>query len=187
MNDRPLEPVEIGSEGGGWIRHPGRSGAFGALIDEAARAAEDFARTVESLPQPVFENERPSDDPDTVSIRAICTHVIGAAYRHCNYIRRARGMQVIDPVSEELCRPATPAAVRGLLRDALLYMEEGLDGLSALPETSLAAMTFPVRWGPTYDPEMMMEHAVVHLLRHRRQIARWRVAAEAAPPRQEES
>ena len=27
-----------------------------------------------------------------------------------------------------------------------------------------------VRWGQLYDPEQLMEHAIVHILRHRRQI-----------------
>jgi hypothetical protein len=28
-------------------------------------------------------------------------------------------------------------------------------------------------WGPRYDPEMLLEHAVCHVLRHRRQLERW--------------
>ena len=35
------------------------------------------------------------------------------------------------------------------------------------------ALEFTVLWGPRYDPEMILEHAVVHLLRHRRQLERW--------------
>jgi hypothetical protein len=30
-----------------------------------------------------------------------------------------------------------------------------------------------VRWGQTYDVEQLMEHAIVHILRHRRQIERF--------------
>ena len=30
-----------------------------------------------------------------------------------------------------------------------------------------------VRWGPTYDFEQLFEHAIVHVLRHRRQIDRF--------------
>ena len=42
-----------------------------------------------------------------------------------------------------------------------------------MSDEAVAAITFPVRWGPIYDPEMILEHAIVHLLRHRRQIERW--------------
>jgi len=30
-----------------------------------------------------------------------------------------------------------------------------------------------VRWGPQYDLEQLLEHAVVHILRHRRQIEKF--------------
>ena len=49
------------------------------------------------------------------------------------------------------------------------------DGPQSLLEDAVAAIKFDVRWGPTYDPEMLLEHAIVHLLRHRRQILRWPV------------
>jgi hypothetical protein len=42
-----------------------------------------------------------------------------------------------------------------------------------MSENEVLALSFPVRWGPTYDPEMILEHAICHLLRHRRQLERW--------------
>jgi hypothetical protein len=50
-----------------FIRHPGLSGPFGALMDEYARAAEDFCRVVESFDLARFDAERRSDNPNTVS------------------------------------------------------------------------------------------------------------------------
>jgi hypothetical protein len=58
-----------------FVRHPGLSGPFGALMDEYARAAEDFCRVVESFDLARFDAERPSNNPNTVSPRAICLHV----------------------------------------------------------------------------------------------------------------
>ena len=40
-----------------FIRHPGLSGPFGALMDEYARAAEDFCRVVESFDLARFGSE----------------------------------------------------------------------------------------------------------------------------------
>jgi hypothetical protein len=79
-----------------FIRHPGLSGPFGALMDEYARAAEDFCRVVENFDLARFDAERPSNDPNTVSPRAICLHVIGAAHRYAHYIRKARGVDFVD-------------------------------------------------------------------------------------------
>ena len=36
-----------------------------------------------------------------------------------------------------------------------------------------AVIRFTVSWGVEYDPDMLLEHAVCHLLRHRRQLERW--------------
>jgi chromosomal replication initiation ATPase DnaA len=35
------------------------------------------------------------------------------------------------------------------------------------------ALKIQVRWGQLYDIEQLMEHAIVHILRHRRQIERF--------------
>jgi hypothetical protein len=79
-----------------FIRHPGRSGPFGALMDEYARAAEDFCRVVERFDLTRFDGERPSNDPNTVSPRAICLHVIGAEHRYAHYVRKALGVDFVD-------------------------------------------------------------------------------------------
>jgi len=73
-----------------FIRHPGLSGPFGALMDEYARAAEDFCRVIESFDLARFDVERPSNNPNTVSPRAICLDVIGAAHRYAHYILKYR-------------------------------------------------------------------------------------------------
>jgi len=158
--------------GAQFLTRPGLPGGFGALMDEFARAAEDFCRTLENLPPGALDWEQPSDDPDTKTLRTLCAHVIGAARRHTNYIRQARGL----PVDETRPDPAllvTPSDVRARLADALRYAEGALDGLYHADGETVMAIRFQARWGPTYDPEMMLEHAIVHVLRHRRQMERW--------------
>jgi uncharacterized damage-inducible protein DinB len=156
-----------------FLARPGLPGAFGAIMDETARAAESFCAVIESLPDERFLRERPGADPDTGSIRAICAHAIGAAHRYADYIRKARGLPYVERFELQPDRVAAPASVRPLLIEALRYTEEALEGLYDAPDEEAAAITFPVRWGPTYDPEMILEHGIVHLLRHRRQVERW--------------
>jgi uncharacterized damage-inducible protein DinB len=156
----------------GFIERPGLPGAFGALMDEYARAAEDFCSTVEALPPDLFLRRRESTDPEMVSIQSVCAHAVSSAHGYAIYIRKARGMEPRErPPWDELLA-ATPAGARPLLAAALRLTEESVDGLTDQEEI-LAPLRFQVRWGPTYDPEMMLEHAIVHLLRHRRQITRW--------------
>ena len=157
--------------GAGFLTTPGLPGAIGALLDEYARAAEDFCRVVESLPPAEFGTERPSPDPQTVSQRAVCAHVCGAAFRYADYIRKARGLPYVQ--EPRVVPVPDPAAVRPLLVEAFRYTEGAVEGMHAWSEAEISKILFQVRWGPTYDTDMILEHAICHLLRHRRQLERW--------------
>lgn len=155
---------------------PGRSGAFGALLDETARAAEDLCRVVESFSDVRFVAERASDDPHTRSPRAVCIHVAGAAHRYAHYILKARGMPFVERFELDPGRILRPSDVRPNLRDGIRAAETAVEGLHGIAYDGVRALAFEVRWGPVYDPEMILEHGVCHLLRHRRQLERWDVA-----------
>jgi hypothetical protein len=156
-----------------FLDRPGLPGPFGALMDEYARAADGFCGFVETLDPGTFGAERPSEDPDTVSPLAICRHVYGAARRYSDYVRKARGLPHVDRFDVPPAAIGGPGDVRARLVEALRYTEGALEGLYDADESVYTAIRFPVRWGPTYDPEMILEHAIVHLLRHRRQLERW--------------
>ena len=156
-----------------FIHDPGLAGPFGALMDEYARAAEDFCRVVESFDVARFMAQRPSDNPNTVSPHAICVHACGAAHRYAHYIRKVRGVDFIERYDTHPSRITSPQDVRPLLAEALVFTEMTVEPLRQATDKELQALTFTVRWGSLYDPEMMVEHAVCHLLRHRRQLERW--------------
>ena len=156
-----------------FLSRPGLPGAFGALKDETARAAEDFCRVIETQSIEKFGKERPSEDPDTVSIRALCAHTIGACRGYAGYIRKARGMPFVERFRFDPTLLSGPRDVRPHLEEAIQYLEDSVEGLAEMPDKEVAALTFQTRWGATYDPEMIMEHGIVHLLRHRRQVERW--------------
>jgi hypothetical protein len=44
--------------------------------------------------------------------------------------------------------------------------------LALLEDTALAPVTYKSRWGEDYNIEQMLEHAVVHPMRHRIQLER---------------
>lgn len=159
-----------------FLSEPGAEGAMGALMDEYARAAELLCGFVESISPEAFEAERESPDPWTVSARAICSHVRRAALGYANDIRRARGLSH-EPRGPDLPEGAVsvnaPSELRPALVEVLQYTEGALEGLYGVGEDEIAAITFTVPWGPTFDPDMLLEHAIVHLLRHRRQLERW--------------
>jgi len=156
-----------------FLRAPGRFGPFGALMDEYARAAEDFCRVVESFESTRFFAERESRDVNTRSPWTICVHVCSAAHRYAHYVRKARGVDHVDRFELNPKLIASPADVRVRLAEAIRYTEETVEPLLDATDEEIQALAFTVRWGPRYDPEMILEHAVCHLLRHRRQLERW--------------
>ena len=129
-----------------FLRHPGLSGPFGALMDEYARAAEDFCRVVETFDRARFDAERPSNNRDTVSPRAICLHVIGAAHRYAYYIRKARGVDFVERYD------ADPAQLRWtrifvMRRPPRLPVDHNIRG--SAPAATGACLA---RWAPKHAP-----------------------------------
>lgn len=156
-----------------FIRRPGLPGPFGALMDEYARAAAEFCTVAEGFDAERFVSERPGNDPETITPRAVCVHVCGAAHRYAYYIRQARGLDFVDRYQLDPLRLTSPRDVTGMLAKATRLTEETIDPLRGFTDEEVQALSFTVRWGPRYDPEMMLEHAVCHVLRHRRQLERW--------------
>ena len=111
---------------GFFLGRPGTPGAFGAMMDEYARAAVDFCEVLESLPAGALDWSQPSSDPDTVSVRKVCAHAVNAARGYANYIRDARGLE----------REATsPVAAPDIADELLAGLEKvGVSGLALFPE-----------------------------------------------------
>jgi hypothetical protein len=61
-------------------------------------------------------------------------------------------------------------------RKGRAFMEEVLSAwrrhLATLDDAELAPQTYKSRWGDDYDIEQMLEHAIVHPMRHRIQLER---------------
>ena len=51
------------------------------------------------------------------------------------------------------------------------FTEELFSGILDKSNKEIEQWKFETKWGVTYDFEQLMEHAIVHILRHRRQIS----------------
>jgi len=157
-----------------FLDHVGRTGPFGGLMDEYARAADDFCTVVEHVSAREFKKPRESADPDCRSIQRLCAHALNSARGYANYLRKAQKMAVtvLPTITEDDVRSF--ADIRPMLGEVLRYTEASIGELWNAPDAAIAALAIRVSWGPTLDPELLLEHAIVHLLRHRRQIERWK-------------
>lgn len=142
-------------------------------MDEYARAAVDFCRVLEAVPGTRLVEQRATSDPDCASIQNLCIHVVRAAHGYANLILRARELPVPETPPPGPDDITTPASVRPLLAVALRRTEAILHDIAKLPEPEQEAITIRARWGLPMQVDLLIEHAIVHLLRHRRQIERW--------------
>lgn len=153
------------------MRETYRSGAIGALMDEYERAASELARLVERIPDDDFTRlvDSQTRDEDCRSVQTIMSHVVGAGYGYADYLRAQFSVESTRPPHRLLSRRESLEQ----LEAALKYTAETLDGRWEMSAEEISAIVIKTRWGPVYDAEGMLEHAIVHVLRHRRQIERF--------------
>ena len=140
-------------------------------MDEYERAAAEFRGLIEGLTDEQYMRivDPHTADENCRSVQTVMSHVVAAGYGYADYIRDAFSIARSSPEKR-------PLALRESLEgfDSMLeYTIATLDGKWEMPEAEIMAVSMTVRWGPTYDLEQLLEHAIVHILRHRRQIERW--------------
>lgn len=150
-----------------------RTGAIGALMDEYERASEDLKNILQNLPQDKFEKiyDSGTQDEDCRSILTIMKHVVAAGYGYGNQIRIFLGFTPHKPEY----KIETPHDAIRMLEKVLTFTANSIEGKWNMTEAEIIATRRETRWG-LYDIEMMFEHAIVHILRHRRQIEKFLIS-----------
>lgn len=148
-----------------------RKGAIGALMDEYERAALEFRALVREIGADDFTRtaDEETTDKDCRSIQTVVSHVVGAGYGYANAIRRQMS-QSSEPRPRRLIAHAEAS---GEIDKMLAYTVETLDGKWEMTDEEINRIKIESGWGPIYDLEQMLEHAIVHVLRHRRQIEKF--------------
>lgn len=107
-------------------------------------------------------------DPDYEDPERLATHVAAAARSYMMWISDQLGRPVTDLT---LSRDAAEVAPR-----LSSHVEETLEGwrrhLAGVLDTDLGPTVYTSRWGEPFQIEQMLEHAVVHPMRHRIQLER---------------
>lgn len=146
------------------------TGAIAALMEEYKKAVDELIAVIEPISQQqllrIIEPE--SSNPDCISIQTILTHVTASMFSYAVYIENSIGLKTFRPERLQFDH-ITPYITR--LREALKY---NTDFFTRNPDITMEefdqSKKINTRWGQQYDVEQMLEHAIVHILRHRRQI-----------------
>jgi uncharacterized damage-inducible protein DinB len=141
-------------------------------MDEYERASSDLKLVLRNISEDDFTSilDKQTEDESCRSVQTIMTHVVRAGYGYADYIRDHFGIPKASPSSTLVPHRDVEAQV-----DAMLdYSAKTLDGRWEMTEDEWVGIGIDTHWGVRYDLEQLLEHAIVHILRHRRQIERLR-------------
>jgi len=148
-----------------------RNGPIGALMDEYERAAFEFMRVIEPLSQGPYAEIRDAQtrDENCRSVQTIVSHVVNSGYGYANYIRTAFSL-LSTPYTK---RPLEQNEASPKMLEMLEYTSATLEGRWIMTDEEIQSVLIDTGWGVRCDIEQLLEHAIVHVLRHRRQIERF--------------
>ena len=143
-----------------------RKGAIGALTDEYEKALDELKIILLKIPNDKFKrvNDKESEQ-DFQSIRNIILHIISSGYVYANHIRKRFGNNYI------ILELEIDSTEQGIfkLNEMFEYTVETFHDKWSLTDEDLLNIIIKTSW-TTYDLEALIEHSIVHILRHRLQI-----------------
>ena len=146
------------------------TGTIKALLGEYKRAINELIVVIKPLSSSEITRIRDYEttNPDCRSIQTILTHIIHAGYGYTNYIENHPDYKQGRPPKQ-------------YSENAHQYIEH-LNNMFEYCETFFIKNPFiqleetdnskkiTTSWGQQYDIDQLIEHAIVHILKHRRQI-----------------
>ena len=143
-----------------------RKGAIGALTDEYEKALIELKTLLLQIPDVEFKKVNNKEaDIDFQSVRNLVLHITRSGYVYANYIRKRFGNSYTVP-EVEITKTA-----QGIFKldEMFEYTVETFEDKWLLTDDELMNTIIKTSW-TTYDLEAIIEHAIVHILRHRLQI-----------------
>ncbi len=151
-----------------------RKGALGALMDLYEEEAEFLIQTINALESEAHWTiivDPDTKDEDCRSIQTICQHIVGAANYYVDLMKRGEDKDYVIPkevIKLDSYKDFEPALRQSLTKQAELYK-----GRWALSDEEISKIVIKTGWGITLDPEALLEHAILHIMRHHRQLLRF--------------
>ncbi len=146
------------------------SGVVKALLAEHERAINELIVVISDVSDSELCQivDPKTKDEDCRSMQSILSHVVQSGYTYVIEVRRWLGEEV-DYRDKVFLDSAD--AYMSALKKMLGYNEQlFLDHPNLTLESHDPIQKIKTRWGQLYDVEQLFEHAIVHILRHRRQI-----------------
>ncbi|MCB1024084.1 MAG: DinB family protein [Acidobacteria bacterium] len=146
-----------------------RAGAVGSILDEYERSMAELRSVLANVSSEDYRRIVEGESEHCHSIGVIMDHVIRAGYGYSNYIRKALSLEASDAAEKKILQSEISAEIDKMMA----YSNEIFENDNAITNEQLENVYFETRWGVTYNIDQLMEHAIVHVLRHRRQIEKF--------------
>jgi len=149
-----------------------RQGAVGSLLDEYERAISDLKKVIAAIPDSSLDItiDLQTTDDNCKSIQTILSHVVSSGYGYATSIHNLKGYGMVRPDK------TFHTTIKEYLEDLKNLFSFTENVFMEINDSELEqhdnSLKITTSWGQKYDIEQLMEHAIVHILRHRRQIER---------------
>lgn len=152
--------------------------AVNALLSEYRKVIMELQNVIQNIPDEklVLTITTETNNEDRLSIQTILAHIVNSGYAYCVYIRNLRDATIERPKKE--IRKSVEE-YKADLNNVLLYTYETFDNIYDNDLENFNKLEkIKTSWGQIYDIEQLFEHAIVHILRHRRQIENFKTTLE---------
>ncbi len=148
-----------------------KTGVIAALLDEYQYAINDLINCIRDIAdeQLLVIADPETKNKDCVSIQSVLTHIVFCGKNYITMIDIDKGnTESIWPRRVKFDTVKEYISVLKALND---YTVSFLDKLNNREMAQFdPSKKIKTSWGQLYDYEQLMEHAIVHVYRHRRQI-----------------
>lgn len=142
-----------------------RKGAIGAMTDIYEDALLNFKSLLNSISNEQFLESIYSDEKDFQSIKNITFHIINSGYVYSNYVRKSFGAEITN---NQFTINSVSEAIEEL--DKMFdYKLKTYKDKWLMTDDEMMQTIIKTSW-TTYDLEAIIEHSIVHILRHHLQI-----------------
>jgi uncharacterized damage-inducible protein DinB len=146
-----------------------RKGAIGSLLDEYEKALFELKSVLQTIGADEYSQIVEGEAEHCRSIQIIMNHVVRAGYGYSKYIRDAL-LMVANPIED---KQIPQAEIGGEIDKMFAYTAAIFEGERSITDEEMEKIFFKTRWGVDYNIDQLFEHAIVHVLRHRRQIKKF--------------
>jgi uncharacterized damage-inducible protein DinB len=152
-----------------------RQGATGAILDEYEKVITELIAVISDVSNEELVAVADSKTPDEncSSIQNVLAHVVRSGYSYAMYIREIGANNTNRP---EFVYRSTIKEYQTDLNNVFMNTVNTFQNITddQLEEND-NSKKIVTHWEQEYDIEQMMEHAIVHILRHRRQIEKFKI------------